>query len=134
MRSTAAARSASLVGQEGGAHGIRAPGGEGEGDDGPEEGVRDLAEQAGPVTDERVGTGRATVIEIGQGDQGVADDVVSGGPPQRRDHGDATGVVLILTSVQTRPRRGERKRACAVGSWVSLTVRHQGSDEEPTWT
>ncbi len=92
-----------LVGrQEGDAHGIRAGDGEVEVDDVAEEGVRDLRQDAGPVTDERVGAGGTAVLEVAQGGQGVVDDVVSSAAAHRGHHGHAAGVVLELAAVQPR--------------------------------
>ena len=70
--------------------------------DGAEEGVGDLGEDAGTVTDERVGAGGAAVVEVAQRVEGVDDDVVAGGPPHRRHQGHAAGVVLVLAAVQAR--------------------------------
>ena len=62
--------------------------------------VGDLGEDAGTVTDQRVGAGGAAVVEVAQGVEGVVDDVVAGGAPHRRHHGHTAGVVLVLAAVQ----------------------------------
>ena len=86
--------------QEGGAHGIRAAHGQVEVDDGTEEGIGDLGQDAGPVAHEGVGAGGAAVLEVPQRGQGVVDDVVAGAPPHRRHESHAAGVVLVLAAVE----------------------------------
>ena len=88
--------------EEGDAHGIRAGDREVEVDDLAEEGVGDLGEDAGPVTHQRVGAGRAAVLEVAQRRQGVLDDVVSCRAAHGGDHGHPAGVVLELAAVQPR--------------------------------
>ena len=69
--------------------------------DGPaQEAVRDLREDPGSVADERVGARGAAVLEVGQRQQRLVDDVVPGGSAHRGDHRDAAGVVLRLTAVE----------------------------------
>ena len=88
------------VGQVGHAHGV-GPGRREVGvEDGPEERVRDLGEDARAVTDQRVGAGGAAVVEVAQGVEGVDDDVVPRSASHRRHQGHTAGVVLVLAAVQ----------------------------------
>ena len=100
MRASAAARSSVVVGQVGHAHGVGTRRRQVGIQHGPEEGVGHLGEDAGAVTDQRVGAGGAAVVEVAQGVEGVDDDVVAGGAPHRRHHGHTAGVVLVLAAVQ----------------------------------
>ena len=100
MRVSADAALVGVVGQVGHADGVRTRRRQVGIQHGAEEGVRDLGEDAGAVTDQRVGAGGAAVVEVAQGVEGVDDDVVAGGAPHRRHHGHTAGVVLVLAAVQ----------------------------------
>ena len=76
-------------------------GGSGEVDDGAQELVRDLHEDPGAVAAARVGPGGAAVLEVAQGREPLLDDGVRRHTGERRDHGDAAGVVLVARVVQT---------------------------------
>ena len=67
--------------------------------------VRDLDQDAGTITDCRVGAGGAAVIEVAQRGDPVGDDAVA--PPARdiHDRGNTAGVVLERRVVQARRRR-----------------------------
>ena len=101
-RTPALAASASLVlgGQERGADGVLAGGGQLEIGDGTEEFVRDLREQAGAVAGAFVGADGAAVFEVAQRGQRGVDDVVPGFAAQRGDDGQAAGVLLVLRAVE----------------------------------
>ncbi len=109
-----------VLGQEGRAHGIRAGGGEREVRDAAEELVGHLGEDAGAVAHERVGAGGAAVLQVGEGQQGLVDDVVTGGAAQGGHHGDPAGVVLVVRAVETLVRglgAEARERRGDLGAW-----------------
>ena len=81
--------------QEGDADGVAPDGGQLEAGDRAEEGVRDLRDDAGAVAGAGVGADGAAVLEVAQRVERGVDDVVPGGAAQRRDHGEAAGVLLV---------------------------------------
>ena len=130
--------SGGVGGQEGEPSGIRPGVGEGEGHDRAEERVRNLGEDAGTVTHERVGSGGATVVEVAQRGQRVVDDVVAGRSPHRRDERDPAGVVLELAAVQPGVLRLGTEQ-CARSGVRRHLHRPSGSNQSPgmtkgTWT
>ena len=61
--------------------------------------VRDLEQHPGPVTDQRVGADRATVLEIAEHLEPVGDDAVAAPAGDVGHEADATGVALAPTVV-----------------------------------
>ena len=80
--------------------GVRALGGQLEVDDGAEEAVRDLDQDARAVTGVRLGARGTTVLEVDQRGDGLLDDVARLAAVHVDDEGDATGVVLVGGVVQ----------------------------------
>ena len=83
------------------AHGVLPGLGETGLDDGAQEAVRDLDQDAGAVTGRLVGTGGAAVVQVAQRLEPLLDDLVPGHAVEVRDEGDTTGVVLVGRVVQT---------------------------------
>ena len=77
-------------------------------DDLAEERVRDLDEDARAVAGADVGALRAAVLQVVQRRERAVDDAVVGLVVQPRDHGDATGVVLVAGVVQAVGLRDAR--------------------------
>ena len=86
--------------QEGDARGVGPARREVEVDDLAQERVGDLGEDAGTVTDQRVGAGGTAVLQVAQGGQGMVDDVVPGTATHRGHERDTAGVVLVLRPVE----------------------------------
>ncbi|EAP99266.1 hypothetical protein JNB_03820 [Janibacter sp. HTCC2649] len=101
-----------VLGQVGHARGIRPCNRKLDVENGPEERVGQLREDARAVTDERVGTRGAPVVEVAQRREGVLDDVVASRASHGRHHGNATSVVLVVAPVETGVGRvgGEARR------------------------
>ncbi|BDZ50641.1 hypothetical protein GCM10025867_28820 [Frondihabitans sucicola] len=87
--------------QEADADGVVARGGQLELDDLAEEGVGHLHEDARAVSGAGVGADRASVLEVAEGTERGIDDVVTGGAAESGDHGEATGVFLLVGVVET---------------------------------
>ena len=90
-----------VTGDEGGAHGVAEATGEVEVDHLAEEAVRDLHQDAGAVTGVGLGAGGAAVLQVAQCRERLAHDRVTGLAGHGGHEGDATGVVLVETVVQT---------------------------------
>ena len=86
----------------------------------PEELVGDLHDHARAVTGVRFGAGGTAVVQVVQRGDALLDDVVAGHPGERRDEGDAAGVVL--------ERRGSRAR------WPATRDRPGWSGPGWSWT
>ncbi len=102
MRASAARALVGVVGQEGHADGVGARRRAGrQSSDVAEERVRDLGEDAGTVTDQRVGAGGAAVVEVAQGGRARASTMSwPARAAHRGDEGHTAGVVLVLAAVQ----------------------------------
>src|SRR5690606_32297405 len=72
---------------------------------GPEEGVRDLEEDAGAVAGVLLGADGAPVVEVLQRGEAGLDDLTGRSATERGDEGHAAGVVLVRGVVQPLPRR-----------------------------
>ena len=83
-----------IRGQEGRADHVAADGRQREFDDGTQERVRDLRDDAGTVAGSRVGPDGTAVLEVAQRVERQVDDVVPGRAAQCRDHGEAAGILL----------------------------------------
>lgn len=70
----------------------------------PEEGVGHLEEDARPVARVLLGARGAAVVEALEGGESGPDDRVRGGSAQRRDEGQAAGVVFIRRIVESGSR------------------------------
>ena len=79
---------------------VRAGGREVEVDDGPEEAVRHLDEDAGAVADVGLGVGGPAVVEVAEGGQAELDHPMRASPVQVGDEGDAAGIVLEARVVE----------------------------------
>ena len=86
--------------QEGDAGGVRAGGREVEVDDGPQEAVGHLDEDAGAVADVGLGVGGPAVVEVAQRGEAELDHPVRAAPVQVGDEGHAAGVVLEARVVE----------------------------------
>ena len=69
-------------------------------DDGPEEAVRHLDEDAGAVADVGLGVGGPAVVEVAEGGQPELDHPMRASPVHVGDEGDAAGIVLEARVVE----------------------------------
>ena len=67
---------------------------------GAQERVRDLEQDAGPVTGRRVGAGGAAVVEVRRASRPWATIVVARHAAQGRDESDSAGVVFVRRVVE----------------------------------
>ncbi len=77
-------------------------------DDGAQELVGDLRDDAGAVTGARVGTDSSAVLEVAQRLESEGDDVVARCAAKGGDHGQAAGILLAGRVVQAGLRRARR--------------------------
>ena len=107
-------------------------------DDGAQERVGDLEQDAGAVAGVDLGAGGAAVVEVAQRGERLGHDVVAGLAGQGRHEGDAAGVVLVAGVVETLGRREVRAGTRASGILPSssaprgpttLSGRHQRISE-----
>ena len=100
-------------GQERGAHRVRPGGGQREVDDGTQELVRNLDQDAHAVAGVVLGAARTAVLEPQQRREAPADDLVVAAAREVGHQGDTAGVVLVLGGVHTG---GRGNRPVARGS------------------
>ena len=86
--------------QEGDAGGVGTLGGQLEVDDGTQEGVGNLQQDARAVTAVRLGACGTTVFEVQQGGNRLVHDVAAAPPMDVHHHGDATRIVFVGGVVQ----------------------------------
>src|SRR5207248_3365540 len=96
-------------GDHGDADGVVAGGRELEVDDGAQEGVRDLDQDAGAVAGGDLGAGGAAVLHVAQRGERLGDDGVAGDPGEGGDEGDSAGVLLGARVVQPLGVRNSRE-------------------------
>ena len=108
----------SSVGRNAMPHGVGAGGRQFEVDDGPQEPVGHLDEDAGAVADVGLGVGGAPVVEVAQRREAEADDLVAAPAVHVGDEADAAGVVLEARVVEAL-----RSRARACRHFVSSRFR-----------
>ena len=87
--------------EEGHAHGVLTGFREPALDDGAQEAVRDLDQDARAVTGGLVGAGGAAMVQVAQRLEPLLDDLVPGHAVEVRDEGDTAGVVLVSRVVET---------------------------------